>query len=68
MKNSAAEQYEDWQILLDRAFEGDSDALGQICQDYLKPKLYSFALRWLKHPQGADGGFLPTTAERRRSG
>ena len=42
-KNSAY-----WQEVLDKAFDGDSKALGELCQDYLRPKVYAYIRSVLK--------------------
>ena len=32
---------DDWQEILNKALGGDSEALGILCQNYLKPKVYA---------------------------
>lgn len=43
-----------WQEILNKAFEGHSEALGSLWQNYLKPKIYAFAISILKNPQDAE--------------
>lgn len=43
-----------WQETLEHALEGDVQQLGHLCQDYLRPKLYSFALSLLKNQTDAE--------------
>ncbi len=43
-----------WQEMLDRAFDGDTDQLGRLCQEYLRPKLYPFAVSLLKNQADAE--------------
>jgi len=43
-----------WQELLDKAFESDSEALGELCQKYLRPKLYAYALKFLEDHHNAE--------------
>lgn len=45
---------DDWQEILNKALGGDPEALGILCQDYLKPKVYAFAMNMLKNPQDAE--------------
>ena len=45
---------DEWQEILNKALEGDSEALGILCQDYLQPKVYAFAMNMLKNPQDAE--------------
>ena len=45
---------EAWQEVLNRALEGDIQQLGRLCQEYLKPKLYPFALTLLKNSHDAE--------------
>lgn len=45
---------DDWQEILNKALGGDPEALGILCQDYLKPKVYAVAMNMLKNPQDAE--------------
>ena len=45
---------EAWQEVLNRALEGDIQQLGRLCQEYLRPKLYPFALTLLKNSHDAE--------------
>lgn len=52
---ASREQTQDaWQEMLDRALEGDVHQLGRLCQEYLRPKLYPFALSLLKNHADAE--------------
>lgn len=44
----------DWQKVLTRALAGDIEAMGEICQNYLRPKVFPFALSCLKQKQDAE--------------
>ena len=44
----------DWQEILEKALDGDTEALGQLCQGHLRPKAFSFALKFLKNPHDAE--------------
>jgi RNA polymerase sigma factor (sigma-70 family) len=43
-----------WQELLDKAFQGDREAFGDLCQKYLYTGLYAYALKVLKNPYDAE--------------
>lgn len=43
-----------WQELLDKAFQGDIEAFGDLCQGYLYPGLYAYALKVLKNSHDAE--------------
>ena len=46
---------DDWQEILRMALQGgDAAALGRLCQDYLRPKAYPFAVSILKNSHDAE--------------
>lgn len=45
---------DEWQEELSRALDGDREALGRLCEGYLKSKTYAYALTLLKNAQDAE--------------
>lgn len=43
-----------WQERLETALAGDQEALGMVCQHYLRPKVYALTLKILKNPHDAE--------------
>lgn len=44
----------DWQEVLSRALAGDAQALGALCQDYVKPRIHPLILQRVQHWQDAE--------------
>ena len=44
----------DWQEVLCRALDGDAEALGAVCQEYLTPKVLTYTLTQLGHWHDAE--------------
>ena len=45
---------EQWQEILDRALDGETDQLGRVFQEYLRPKIYPFAVSLLQNQADAE--------------
>lgn len=44
----------EWQEVLSRALDGDAEALGAVCQEYLTPKVRAYMLQQLGHWHDAE--------------
>ncbi|GAK56529.1 DNA-directed RNA polymerase specialized sigma subunit [Candidatus Vecturithrix granuli] len=45
---------EEWQEELSRALNGDREALGRLCEGYIRSKTYAYTLNILKNAQDAE--------------